>query len=89
MSPEELIEYLMKRPNAEEERVRQVLKTDMKLTDRQIEYLHGMLNSVDNGWVDLAKQFALSALGTGLTDECLIGEMYKGLSSLEERLSDA
>ena len=92
MSPDELMKYLRsnKQDEYKESRVREILKTDIVLTDAQLEYLYKMLECIDkakaavypnSSYMNIAKGFAKLALDSDLTDRRLIANIYKVLST--------
>jgi hypothetical protein len=94
MSPQDLMVYLTsnrREDEYKESRVRQILKTDVMITDDQLRYLFSMLECLDMAFevvgdrrekhVCTAKRYAKIALESDLTDRHLIANIYKVLST--------
>lgn len=96
MSPEDLMKYLLSNKREDEfkeSRVREILKTDIMLTDEQLKYLYNMLECIDlvtanssSTCMNTAKRYAKMALESDLTDRCLIANIYKILSTPQTEL---
>jgi hypothetical protein len=93
MSPEDLLVYLISNKREREYKeslVRQILKTDVMITDDQLKHLYNMLDCLDKAfdsdryqdqYVCSAKNYAQFALNAGLTDRRLIANIYKAFST--------
>lgn len=92
MSPQDLMVYLnsnKREDEYKESKVREILKTDVMITDDQLRYLYNMLECMDKAfdfggrhlYMITAKNYARLALESDLTDRCLIANIYNVLST--------